>query len=77
MPNYFCWMDDWNDEETAEEISALDMVMAAEIYAEKVHPHHDYFSEADVSVRDKNGNVKKFSVTVEMEPIFTAKEIKP
>lgn len=64
------------DEEDAEEVQSFEPGYAAEEYVEQNHSELDYPDEIDVCVKDPEGKVTKWTVTVEQRPHFSATEIK-
>jgi hypothetical protein len=86
MGVYKAWLEDDETEEDATEYPdvspggrgkwALDAENAAEMYADSRYADCEYPDELTVCVRDPEGVLTKWTVTVEMRPSFTAHEAK-
>jgi len=70
---FLVWCEEAGEsDQDAEESFADSAAEAAEEWAENRHADEDYFDEIDVCVKAPDGTVSKWTVTVEMEPTFSA-----
>lgn len=77
MPDttYRVWDEDGCDEEDGDDEPTDSPEDAARIYVEENHSDMDHANSVDVSVRNKTTDeLTRWTVTVEYEPTFTARE---
>lgn len=70
------WCEDNSDEGDGSDVESFEPSYAAEKWVEDNYADLDYPGEIDVCVKDSEGKVTKWTVTVEQRPHFSATEIK-
>lgn len=72
MPMFRCWCPDDGDEDDAAKVDASDAQSAAESYAEENYSDMDFPDEIEVSVKDADGRVTRWTVDAEPSVTFSA-----
>lgn len=74
-PEFWVWApDDSFEDEATLMLDCCDPEMAAKEFVEAQHGDFDYATEVEVCVKDKDGNVTRWTVTAEEVVIFHASQ---